>query len=261
MEACFGLPPPTSPSTHVDPLCLVLAIRAFVKKRKRFEELISSNSTVVRNSYWRLMVMCTGDLCFTIPLATWAIVQNAKGYVRPWVSWASIHENYSHINQIPRTVLDARCADHCYGFEVGRWSAVLCAFVFFAYFGFAEEARKNYRGLATAIARLLGNVAPVGSVVIPDPRVDDFFLRFASPAPTSQQTGSKRDSDLPPAGPLTTIDEYDPEAGRRTPGKEPALACSSGSVLSADHEVPRTSVADLGRAPAETLSASLRGCS
>ena len=261
MEVCFGLLLRTSPSTHADPLCLALAVRAFLKKRKRFEELTNSNSTVVRNSYWRLMVMCTGDFCFTIPLATLAIVQNAKEHVRPWVSWASIHENYFRIDQIPRTVLDAGCADHCYGLEVTRWGAVLCAFVFFAYFGFAEEAKKNYRSLSTAIAKLLGNVVPVGSVLIPNPRVDDFFLRFASPAPTSQQTGSKRDSDFPPGGPLTAINEYDPEAGPRTSGKDPALTCSSGSVLSVDHEVPRTSVADLGPAPTEMLPVSLRGCS
>lgn len=29
--------------------------------------------------------------------------------------------------------------------ELSRWLLVVCALVFFSFFGFAEEARKNYR--------------------------------------------------------------------------------------------------------------------
>lgn len=28
--------------------------------------------------------------------------------------------------------------------ELGRWIDVVCAFIFFAYFGFADEARRHY---------------------------------------------------------------------------------------------------------------------
>ena len=42
------------------------------------------------------------------------------------------------------------------GLEVFRWSLVLCAFVFFALFGFADEARQHYRLVYTTLASRIG---------------------------------------------------------------------------------------------------------
>jgi len=40
--------------------------------------------------------------------------------------------------------------------ETTRWFVILCAVVFFAYFGFADEARKNYRAAFGSVAKRVG---------------------------------------------------------------------------------------------------------
>ena len=40
--------------------------------------------------------------------------------------------------------------------ELSRWLTVLCAFTFFAFFGFAEEARRNYSSAVRTFARSVG---------------------------------------------------------------------------------------------------------
>jgi hypothetical protein len=96
------------------------------------------------------------DLFFTIPLAIWGIVQNTQTEeVHPWVSWSDTHWGYSRVFQFPRVVLDQSPIAIAL-LETTRWAAVLCAFVFFGFFGFAEEAKENYRLLASTIAKRLG---------------------------------------------------------------------------------------------------------
>ena len=91
----------------------------------------------------------------TIPLASWGLAVNLRQGFIPWVSWADTHSNYSRIVQVPAFVWrgdpEVRSA-----FDLVRWSFVACAFVFFAFFGFADEARKHYRLVYTSLASRIG---------------------------------------------------------------------------------------------------------
>jgi len=40
--------------------------------------------------------------------------------------------------------------------ELSRWSVIFCAFLFFGFFGFADEARKNYRFAFQSVAKCVG---------------------------------------------------------------------------------------------------------
>ena len=75
--------------------------------------------------------------------------------VTPWISWADTHSHYSEVFQIPSFIWkdDPKLA---IGLEIFRWSLVVCAFVFFALFGFAEEARRDYRRVYTSLASRVG---------------------------------------------------------------------------------------------------------
>jgi pheromone a factor receptor len=42
------------------------------------------------------------------------------------------------------------------GLEFARWSLVVCALIFFLFFGFAEEARKHYKGAVGSISKRVG---------------------------------------------------------------------------------------------------------
>jgi len=121
----------------------VLTIRAFMGRRKEFGNLVAANSNFTYSCYWRLVALASVDFCFTIPMALWSIIVNgAILEVYSWISWADTHWGYSVIRQYPRISTHPVII---YSIETTRWSAVLCAFVFFGFFGFADEARKNYR--------------------------------------------------------------------------------------------------------------------
>ena len=125
-------------------------------------------------------MLATIDLVLTVPLATWSIVENLvwSGGVSPWVSWADTHWGYSRVFQIPRVVLDQDLLS-VVGLEITRWAAVLCAFVFFGFFGFSDEAKKNYRLLAHAVTSHFGYSTSTESTVILDSYADS-ALHFAT---------------------------------------------------------------------------------
>ena len=158
-----------------------LTLHAFIKRRKVLVDLIATSSSLTYASYWRLMILATTDFIFTIPLATWAIIENAIEPVQPF-SWADVHSGYSQIPQYPRASVSQLVV--C-GWEVTRWGAILCAFAFFGFFGLSNEARRNYRLLASAIAKYLRITAFAEGKATPDPHGSS-TLYFAS-APASFQ--------------------------------------------------------------------------
>jgi pheromone a factor receptor len=91
----------------------------------------------------------------TIPLGTYIIVHNAKDGVNPWKGWAETHNDYSRVVQVAGFIWknDPTVA---YSIELYRWSLVACAFIFFALFGFADEARVHYRRVYTSLAGRIG---------------------------------------------------------------------------------------------------------
>lgn len=63
--------------------------------------------------------------------------------VYPWISFADTHYDYSHIDQYPSFIWRAN-SETALAFELSGWAPLFCALVFFLFFGFAQEARKNY---------------------------------------------------------------------------------------------------------------------
>ena len=108
-----------------------------------------------RGRYLRLMALSSADILGSIPLGTYIIVSNVKGGVTPWKGWAYTHSNYSEVDQIAGSVWRNDPGMEI-GLEMFRWSLVACAFVFFAFFGFADEALQHYRRLYTSIASHVG---------------------------------------------------------------------------------------------------------
>ena len=116
---------------------------------------MSHSQGLSRGRYFRLMALSATEILGTIPLGTYFIVSNATAGVRPWGSWAEVHRNYSEVIQVPSNVWknDPQFAA---GVEIFRWSLVACAFIFFAFFGFADEACQHYRRVYTSIGSRIG---------------------------------------------------------------------------------------------------------
>jgi len=101
------------------------------------------------------MAISATEILGTIPLGTLVLVKNVKLGVNPWRGWTYTHEHYSVVYQVPSSIWK-NDPDGVFALEMYRWSLVLCAFLFFALFGFADEARRHYRGVYASIASRIG---------------------------------------------------------------------------------------------------------
>jgi pheromone a factor receptor len=91
------------------------------------------------------MALAMTDICATIPLGIFMIWLNASATtVEPWISWADTHFNFSRVEQIPAFLWRS---NHLLvvAVEFSRWISPICSFIFFGFFGFASESRRNYR--------------------------------------------------------------------------------------------------------------------
>lgn len=149
---CPGFP---SPSRFPVLLVTVPNIYIFFKRECQLRQLMSSFPGLCRSRYIRLMAISAVEILGTLPLGTFYIVHNSKLGVTRWRGWAYTHENYSAVYQIPASIWK-KDPNSVLALEMNRWSLVLCAFLFFAFFGFASEARQNYRRLYKSIATRIG---------------------------------------------------------------------------------------------------------
>lgn len=96
------------------------------------------------------------DMLFTIPLALYNICINVTSDdVHPWVSWSNVHSHFSTIDVYPASVWRRDPALET-SLELQRWMFLIPSLVFFAVFGFVDEARHNYRAAFLHIVGWLG---------------------------------------------------------------------------------------------------------
>ncbi|KAJ6617170.1 pheromone A receptor-domain-containing protein [Mycena sp. CBHHK59/15] len=134
----------------------VLSIKAFYHSRAQFKELLSSNNNLNLNRYIRLMMLASTDLFFTIPLGIWVLWVNVRVVgISPWISWENTHSNFSRVVAIPGIFWRSNPYTVA-SLESTRWMTVACALLFFGYFGFADEAIKNYRSAFFSVAKRVG---------------------------------------------------------------------------------------------------------
>ena len=121
-------------------------------KRQRQLSDISFNSGLSRcfKFYIRLMTMSIVEILATVSLGLWRMATAIKAGVEPW---ADVPSDHSYISKIPNTEWRRNWV---YSPDVNRWLTVIGAFAFFAFFGFADEARQNYRRMYRWLVSLFG---------------------------------------------------------------------------------------------------------
>ncbi|KAF8725083.1 hypothetical protein AX14_008399 [Amanita brunnescens Koide BX004] len=133
----------------------ILSIKAFNESRTQMKEILSSNSNLSASRYFRLMALAGIEVLCTVPLASWALYLNMQMGIAPWISWENVHFGYARVDQIPSLIWRSDPILNT-SLELTRWSIIICAFIFFAFFGFADEARKNYRSALGSVAKRMG---------------------------------------------------------------------------------------------------------
>ncbi|KAI0056903.1 STE3-domain-containing protein [Artomyces pyxidatus] len=133
-----------------------LSIRAFARRRAGFKEFLTNNTAFTVSRYFRLMGIAMTEICCTTPLAIVVIILNATDApMDPWKGWDDAHFDFSRVDQVPAVFWKMNPITHA-SVELSRWLVPLSAFLFFALFGFAEEARKQYRKAFQMVVVLLG---------------------------------------------------------------------------------------------------------
>ncbi|KAF8494930.1 pheromone A receptor-domain-containing protein [Russula emetica] len=135
----------------------VLTIYSFFKRQRQFSQVMSSNRNLNRSRYFRLMALAACEILCTIPLGSYVLSVVLKEGLGPWKSWSATHngDNYSRILQIPASVWKD-IPDVKFSLEASRWFLVMAAFIFFTFFGFADEARQHYRLAYKSLATRVG---------------------------------------------------------------------------------------------------------
>ena len=124
---------------------LALNMRLFWKSSRMVSGMLGSNNNPNRSRYIRLIVLSATQVLASLPITLFSLFCNLYYIpIHPWISWDNTHLDYSVVGQFPSAVWRA---DATLGVlpELDRWILVFAAFIFFAFFGFAEEALRHYR--------------------------------------------------------------------------------------------------------------------
>ncbi|KAI3603891.1 pheromone receptor [Moniliophthora roreri] len=134
----------------------VVNLRTFYIRRAQFSNLVASSAAMNTSRYLRLMALSCADIMLTVPLGIYVIYSGSHGVpLEPWVSWEETHFGFGRVDLVPALFWRSNKRLE-FSVELNRWIAVLCAFVFFALFGFASEAKKNYSCAFWWIAKKFG---------------------------------------------------------------------------------------------------------
>ncbi|KAL4061745.1 GPCR fungal pheromone mating factor [Scleroderma citrinum] len=119
-----------------------LALHHFMRRRLSFVmHLQNSNSALTTHRYLRLMAMAVTEMFWGTALTAFNIYSNFSYGLRPWISWQNVHSNFSRVDLYPTLYLSPSFLRSLYLFW---WAMPASAFIFFLFFGFGEEARKEY---------------------------------------------------------------------------------------------------------------------
>ncbi|KAG6329401.1 hypothetical protein ID866_9688 [Astraeus odoratus] len=131
-------------------------IRELALRRAQFKELLSANRNMSSSRYFRLMGLAGIEVMCTIPLGAYSIYLNATAEpIQRWISWSDTHYDFSRVGQYPWVVWHENHLT-VISIQLSRYFIIMCALLFFAFFGFADEARRNYRLAYTSIAKKVG---------------------------------------------------------------------------------------------------------
>lgn len=133
-----------------------MTLRAFWMRRVQFNEMLSSNSCLSASRYFRLMLLSIIEMSCTIPVSLFAVYIITNGVsMAPWKSWEDTHYNFSYVGKLPAAVWKSDPSRRISA-ELTLWLNPCSALLFFALFGFAEEARRQYCKAFNSVKTAIG---------------------------------------------------------------------------------------------------------
>ena len=150
--------------------------------------------------YFRLMALASVEIMCTVPITTSYIVTNATGgRLSPWISWEDTHYDFDRVDQYP-TLFWRSDSTIAQQIDLERWLFVVCAFLLFFFFGFAEEVRKLYGPSFQYVCKRMG--------IYREDKIEE--MAFAAGSSYTSHSGDKEGTVI---NTFTTNVAVDAEAG------------------------------------------------
>ncbi|KAL4076381.1 STE3-like pheromone receptor [Scleroderma citrinum] len=122
----------------------VLTFRQALIHRQKLKAMLQSSHNITTGHYCRLMVLCMVEVAFTVPLGIYNMVlDSGADELQPYISWENVHFDFSYVGQYPAVAWQSS-PETALSLESSRWFCVLCALIFFMFFGWSREIREGY---------------------------------------------------------------------------------------------------------------------
>ncbi|KDQ50788.1 hypothetical protein JAAARDRAFT_211492 [Jaapia argillacea MUCL 33604] len=132
-----------------------LTIIGLARLQKHMSNVFAGNRNLSRRRYIRPMALAGAEILVGIPLSALCISTNVQGGISHWISFSDTHWNFSEVDQIP-SIFWKSTYPYSVGIELSRWYPIICASLFFCFFGLGQEAWDHYRGLYAHVIRKWG---------------------------------------------------------------------------------------------------------
>ncbi|KAI0791964.1 pheromone A receptor-domain-containing protein [Abortiporus biennis] len=132
---------------------IVSAVYASEEIAKLLVAATDSNLSAAR--YYRLIVLCAGEVLCTIPLGIFIVVFDIRHVYYPWRGFADLHSGFDRVDQYP-TDLWLTSPWSQFNVEWQSWISIALGLYFFAVFGFSTEAMKHYEKVVKVLLRIIG---------------------------------------------------------------------------------------------------------
>ncbi|KIM89831.1 hypothetical protein PILCRDRAFT_60307 [Piloderma croceum F 1598] len=132
-----------------------LIIRACTKRYTGIRASVVSLPHSFRH-YYRLSALSFSGFVCIIAASSYVIAVDVQGGIEPWKGWADDHYAFSAVWQVP--AVEWMNDSGAVAIQATRFFYILCALIFFSFFGLAEEVRGLYRNGFVAIFTKFGKV-------------------------------------------------------------------------------------------------------
>ena len=100
-----------------------------------------SASRIDTQLFYRLVSMAVIETCCTLPLVTYLVVTEAKGYY-PWKGFADLHLGFTRVDQWPYGIWSLSGSRRR---DIPEWFQIGCGILFFLLLGLTRDQRSRYK--------------------------------------------------------------------------------------------------------------------
>ncbi|KAG2112664.1 GPCR fungal pheromone mating factor [Suillus discolor] len=128
-----------------------LALYNFACRRMDFAaHLQNANSVLTTHRYLRLMAMAVTEIVWGTSLTAFNLYNNIHVGLRPWISWQNVHSDWLRVDLFAFIELSPSFIRSMF---LLWWAMPASAYIFFLFFGFSEDARKEYGKIIKAFRK------------------------------------------------------------------------------------------------------------